>query len=140
MTHDVYAIVKLTEKSRAVLDGTELVLRKVDAKAEKEAEREDGRITTRKKTTSSKRKAGAAALSGEDQALFERLRVLRMEIAKEEKIPPYIVFSDKTLISMCQLRPKNLEELLEVSGVGVVKAEKYGERFLQLLAVENGSL
>ena len=39
---------------------------------------------------------------------------------------------------MCQLRPKNLEELLEVSGVGVVKAEKYGERFLQLLAVGNG--
>ena len=130
VTHDVYAIVKLTEKSRAVLDGTELVLRKVDTKAEKESEPEDGRITTRKKTTSSKRKAGAAALSGEDQALFERLRVLRMEIAKEEKIPPYIVFSDKTLISMCQLRPKNLEELLEVSGVGVVKAEKYGERFL----------
>lgn len=77
---------------------------------------------------------------GEDQALFERLRVLRMEIAKEEKIPPYIVFSDKTLISMCQLRPKNLEELLEVSGVGVVKAEKYGERFLHLLALGNGSL
>ena len=82
----------------------------------------------------------ALALSGEDQALFERLRVLRMEIAKEEKIPPYIVFSDKTLISMCQLRPKNLEELLEVSGVGVVKAEKYGERFLHLLALGNGSL
>ena len=140
VTHDVYAIVKLTEKSRAVLDGTELVLRKVDTKAEKESEPEDGRITTRKKTTSSKRKAGAAALSGEDQALFERLRVLRMEIAKEEKIPPYIVFSDKTLISMCQLRPKNLEELLEVSGVGVVKAEKYGERFLHLLALGNGSL
>ena len=140
MTHDVYAIVKLTEKSRAVLDGTELVLRKVDTKAEKESEPEDGRITTRKKTASSTRKAGAAALSGEDQALFERLRVLRMEIAKEEKIPPYIVFSDKTLISMCQLRPKNLEELLEVSGVGVVKAEKYGERFLHLLALGNGSL
>lgn len=140
VTHDVYAIVKLTEKSRAVLDGTELVLRKVDTKAEKESEPEDGRITTRKKTTSSKRKAGAAALSGEDQALFERLRVLRMEIAKEEKIPPYIVFSDKTLISMCQLRPKNQEELLEVSGVGVVKAEKYGERFLHLLALGNGSL
>ena len=115
------------------------MLRKVDTKAEKESEPEDGRITTRKKTTSSKRKAGAAALSGEDQALFERLRVLRMEIAKEEKIPPYIVFSDKTLISMCQLRPKNLEELLEVSGVGVVKAEKYGERFLHLLALGNGS-
>lgn len=63
VTHDVYAIVKLTEKSRAVLDGTELVLRKVDTKAEKESEPEDGRITTRKKTTSSKRKAGAAALS-----------------------------------------------------------------------------
>lgn len=56
VTHDVYAIVKLTEKSRAVLDGTELVLRKVDTKAEKESEPEDGRITTRKKTSSSSEK------------------------------------------------------------------------------------
>ena len=62
-----------------------------------------------------------------------------MEIAKEEKIPPYIVFSDKTLISMCQIKPKNLEEMLDVSGVGVVKAEKYGERFLKILTTKENT-
>ncbi len=178
VTHDVYAIVKLTEKSRAVLAGTELVLRKVEVEPDlddgifdgvlldEDGDEEDlsgttasgrngkfagrartsvsgrtasGRATRKKTSASSKRKAGAAALSEEDQILFENLRALRMEIAKEEKIPPYIVFSDKTLISMCQIKPKNLEEMLDVSGVGVVKAEKYGERFLKILTTKENT-
>ena len=49
---------------------------------------------------------------------------------KKQKVPPYIVFSDKTLAHMCIIKPVNKEEMLSVSGVGEFKYEKYGERFL----------
>ncbi|MCI5587139.1 MAG: HRDC domain-containing protein [Lachnospiraceae bacterium] len=52
------------------------------------------------------------------------------EIAREEAMPPYIIFSDKTLIDMCVKTPQNKYEMLNVSGVGVAKYDKYGQRFL----------
>lgn len=67
-------------------------------------------------------------------ALFETLRQLRLQIAKEESVPPYIVFADKTLIDMCKKLPQNEEEMLDVSGVGQNKLKKYGQRFLQEIA------
>ena len=67
-------------------------------------------------------------------ALFETLRQLRLQIAKEESVPPYIVFADKTLIDMCEKLPQNEEEMLDVSGVGQNKLKKYGQRFLQEIA------
>ena len=82
--------------------------------------------------------AGAGReFTGEQQALFERLRTLRMEIARMEKVPPYIIFSDKTLTHMCMVKPGTKEEMLSVSGVGEYKYEKYGERFLACVR-ENG--
>ena len=77
-------------------------------------------------------------LKAEDEQLFERLRKLRTEIAREENVPPYIVFSDKSLIHMCILKPGNREEMLKVSGVGEFKYEKYGERFLEELKLGTG--
>ncbi len=68
-----------------------------------------------------------------DATLFERLRTLRAEIAKQNEIPAYIVFSDKTLKDMSIKHPKTKEEMLEVNGVGEVKFERYGEEFLELL-------
>ena len=65
--------------------------------------------------------------------LFDQLRALRKELAREENIPPYLIFSDKTLRGMCELRPKTEEELSEVSGVGEKKLAKYGARFLACL-------
>lgn len=79
----------------------------------------------------------SAALSEPDEALFGKLRALRSEIAKEEKVPPYIVFSDKSLIHMCSIKPKTKEEMLTVSGVGEFKYEKYGERFLECVKSVN---
>ena len=73
---------------------------------------------------------GGAEFSGVEEKLFECLRTLRFEIAKEEKVPPYIVFSDKTLSHMCIVKPETRAEMLQVSGVGEFKYEKYGERFL----------
>jgi len=68
-----------------------------------------------------------------DSEVFEKLRALRAQIAKEENKPAYIIFGDKTLKEMAKALPKNKEAMLHVSGVGEVKFERYGEQFLALL-------
>ncbi len=81
-----------------------------------------------------KKVTAAAALPEADLGLFESLRALRREIAQEENVPPYLVFSDKTLADMCAKKPRNEEEMLEVSGVGKFKLEKYARRFLKCIS------
>lgn len=66
-----------------------------------------------------------------DTGLFERLRALRKRLAEEMGVPPYVVFSDAALHSMCAVLPKNREEFLSVSGVGARKAERYGRIFVE---------
>lgn len=124
VTNDEYAIVKLTEKSEAVLLGEEQIMMKMAKEQEHPA-----RI---KKGKTKKGAAGNAdvAFNREEEEMFEKLRVLRTEIAREEGVPPYIVFSDKTLVHMCILKPATKEEMLSVTGVGEFKYEKYGSRFL----------
>ncbi|MEX2467116.1 MAG: ATP-dependent DNA helicase RecQ [Gemmatimonadota bacterium] len=81
---------------------------------------------------------GAAAtsevLSGADEELFERLRELRRSVADRQGVPAYVVFNDRTLKGMATRRPRTAEELLDVSGVGEVKLERYGEIFLDEIA------
>ena len=80
-----------------------------------------------------KRKSQSGELDSASWQLFERLRALRLKIAGEQRVPPYIVFTDKTLTDMCIKKPATREEMLEVSGVGEAKFRKYGERFLEEL-------
>ena len=98
--------------------------------------------TTKKHKTSFKKDSFSASAesssadstatnSSRNSALFEALRQLRLQIAKEESVPPYIVFTDRTLIDMCSKLPQNEDEMLNVSGVGQNKLKKYGQRFLQ---------
>lgn len=139
VTNDEYAIVKLTGKSRAVLERQETLIMKMA----KEQERREKDKTEGEKGKKS-RKGMAAGMAGgafteKDEMLFEKLRSLRLEIAREEKVPPYIVFSDKTLTHMCIVRPKNKAEMLSVSGVGEFKYTKYGERFLQCVRENEGA-
>ncbi len=68
-----------------------------------------------------------------DQILFEKLRALRMQIAKEKNIPPYVVFHDRTLIEMVLQKPDSEEALNDIPGVGRSKREKYGQVFLDAL-------
>ena len=68
-----------------------------------------------------------------DEALFESLRSLRKELADRQKVPAYIVFSDKVLIELADRRPTTPAEMLEVPGVGPAKLERYGSAFLLLL-------
>nr|WP_077625187.1 DNA helicase RecQ [Sediminibacillus massiliensis] len=66
-----------------------------------------------------------------NEELFEVLRQLRKRIAEEEKVPPYVLFSDATLKEMCRYFPRNKHEMLQIKGVGNRKYEQYGEVFLQ---------
>ncbi|MGE4295347.1 MAG: DNA helicase RecQ [Campylobacterales bacterium] len=70
--------------------------------------------------------------------LFERLRAKRLDLAKAERIAPFMVFSDATLLAMEAARPQTLEELLAVSGVGPAKLERYGEAFLEIICGFSG--
>jgi ATP-dependent DNA helicase RecQ len=69
-----------------------------------------------------------------DKALFTALKTLRMEIAREQNIPPYIVFHDKTLREMAIAKPASPEALMRVAGVGERKMQSYGEAFLRVIA------
>jgi ATP-dependent DNA helicase RecQ len=138
VTKDKYALIKATKDAFLVTQGKKCVIlkkRKEDVAEKKEA------VVQNKKTTAwtggKVRKSDVLNSRGMD--LFECLRKLRAVIAKEEKMPPYIIFSDKSLIDMCVKLPFDKKEMLEVSGVGEYKVEKYGERFLQeILLFTNG--
>jgi ATP-dependent DNA helicase RecQ len=75
----------------------------------------------------------APALSGADEALLARLRDLRRTISRDEKVPAYVVFPDRTLAEMAVRRPTSPSALGEIRGVGPMKLEKYGERFLDVV-------
>ncbi len=81
-----------------------------------------------KKTTK-----GLEALTSAGYKLFDKLRELRLKIAREEHMPPYIIFSDKTLVDMAIKVPTSRDEMMNVSGVGEYKFNKYGERFLSII-------
>lgn len=66
--------------------------------------------------------------------LFEELRGVRKELAEKEKVPPFVIFSDATLKDMCVKLPQSDEEFLQVSGVGEMKLNKYGETFINAIA------
>ena len=125
LTDDGYTIVKLTDSSESLLEGEKHLTMKMPKEQELRKKEKRSRLS----------KASAGELGEQDETLFQRLRAFRLEIAREEKIPPYMVFSDKTLIHMCILKPGNEEEMLNVTGVGRHKFEKYGKRFID--AVQN---
>ncbi|PHS37966.1 MAG: DNA helicase RecQ [Sulfurovum sp.] len=68
-----------------------------------------------------------------DVDVYDKLRTLRTQIASEKGIPPYIVFSDKTLKDLSVKQPQSKEDMLDVHGIGEVKFERYGKAFLALL-------
>jgi len=73
------------------------------------------------------------ALDGEELALLGRLKALRTSIAREERVPPYVVFPDRALNAMALRRPRSLATLSEIPGVGPARLDRYGDRFLELL-------
>jgi ATP-dependent DNA helicase RecQ len=78
-------------------------------------------------------KPTAVQLDAQGQELFERLRMKRKELASQYQLPPYVIFSDKTLIEMAVSSPRTKEDLLTLYGVGNAKLEKYGDIFFDLI-------
>lgn len=119
---DGYGGLQLTQESVAVLKGEKQVRFRKDPKPE-------SRSRKREKTSTTKNDL----LDDQTQPLFDALRDLRLELAREQGIPPYIIFHDSTLIALAQNRPKTVADLGYIPGVGAVKLERYGEAFLNVI-------
>jgi ATP-dependent DNA helicase RecQ len=117
---------RLTETSREVLKGERTLMLRRELEPAKRARAVRG--------------AGAGALApapadvaAGDRPLFESLRALRAELAREQNLPAYVIFHDATLRAMASERPRSLGELARINGVGASKLERYGERMLAVL-------
>lgn len=119
-----YSVLRIGDIGPLLNDDAQIIL-KVD--------RQETEPEKKSKSAKAMRKKVAGELTSQGSELFELLRKLRTEIASEEGVPPYIIFSDKTLIDMCIKLPENEEQFLDVSGVGAHKLEKYGDRFLRVI-------
>ena len=119
LTTGDYPVLRLGERGKAMLDGAE---EQVLLKLPKEQPK-----------MQSSTKSGKQKVTDEVKypLLFERLRQKRYKIAQEAKVPPYIIFSDKTLRQMSTYLPVTKEEMLSINGVGNSKYEKYGEAFAE---------
>ncbi len=112
---DKYPVLALSRKANSWLgDNGQLYIKQNIAKEHQKAQKSEFKI---------------------DNILFEELRQLRKEIAEKQNVPPFIVFSDATLNDMCKKLPTSYEAMLEVSGIGKFKLEKYGDRFIELINV-----
>ena len=117
-----YQVLKLGDISKLKLKDTKVLVKITD---------EDK--ATNRKLKPKKNIKGMDSLTSSGFKLFDKLKELRLEIAREEKMPPYIVFNDKTLIDMCAKTPTTKSDMLNVSGVGENKYGKYGERFIAVI-------
>jgi ATP-dependent DNA helicase RecQ len=72
-------------------------------------------------------------LPAADHALFEKLRARRLELARAQQVPPYVIFHDRTLADMAARRPRSLAALAATPGVGEAKLARYGEAFLEII-------
>jgi len=125
-TNDKYGLLRVNQTGRDLLvDGTTTIIMKLA--------KEDILATKERTDKNTKKKRRTESLNSKGFQLFEDLRALRMQLAKKEGMPPYIIFSDKTLVDMCIKLPFSKEEMLAVSGVGENKYQKYGEEFLEVI-------
>ncbi|KZB50957.1 ATP-dependent DNA helicase RecQ [Thalassospira lucentensis] len=113
--------VYLTEESRPVLRGEKVVEMRKDPGESKRA------------MTKRLRDFDTEFESEEDRDLWERLRNLRRELASSQNVPPYVIFSDRTLWEMVRFKPRTLQDMASINGVGVKKLDQYGLVFLDVM-------
>lgn len=121
--HDEFGAMKLKEAAAAVF------------KKERSVTLRRDRTVSRgqRKPTGASNYSSRSGLSTEDHKVFEALRQERLAISRELGVAPYVVFPDTTLIAFATRRPSTPDEMLEISGVGRMKLERYGARFLSVL-------
>ncbi|SDK47810.1 DNA helicase RecQ [Natronincola ferrireducens] len=121
VTTDKFPVLKLTDQCRKVLKGEEKVYHKKDL-VENKAVVDEGKTQRSKKM-----------IEGFEEELLNRLKELRSKLSLEKELPPFMIFHDATLKEMAASFPRNREELLNVSGVGLKKYENYGEAFIAII-------
>jgi ATP-dependent DNA helicase RecQ len=119
--HDAHGALKLGDGARAVFRGERRITLRKD-RTRKATERRRGDAS-----------APAADLPEEAQELFQALRAERTKIAREQGVPPYVVFQDATLKAMATKRPTSLGAMIALPGIGQAKLDRYGEAFLAVL-------
>ena len=124
-----FGALKLTEASRPVLRGAREVQLRRDAPAPGKRRRERAAAAGQQART---------ALGPEHQALFEALRTHRRELAREQGVPPYVIFHDVTLEAMAEQRPRTREEFAALPGVGEKKLERYATTFIEVIEGRTG--
>ena len=123
LTDDAYSIVTLTARGLALLKD-EHSYPGLTLARQRPVRKDAGRVRSRAETES---------WQDVDRDLFERLRAVRLETARQRGVPPYVIFHDATLREMARLRPTSLHALLSVKGVGARKADDLGELFLSAI-------
>jgi ATP-dependent DNA helicase RecQ len=113
---------RLTEKSWSVLRSERKVMF-----------RKDPQLIRDKKATKISTKHKPDLLNDDARQLFEKLRRLRLDLSKKLRVPPYVIFHDKTLTEMAVFKPNSRGELLQINGVGEQKAERFGDVFLNAI-------
>ena len=121
-----YGGLKLTEAARPVLKGEQEVWLRRDAEPAK-------RKTSKAERGSRLREAFAGA---NEDPLWLALKAKRTELAREQGVPPYVIFHDSTLLEILNRKPQTLDEMGQISGVGQAKLAKYGDAFLQVVEDE----
>jgi ATP-dependent DNA helicase RecQ len=122
---DGFGVLRLTAASRGVLRGeTPVLLRRVADRQERRASR---------KSTRAKSRQNDLAIAPHETVLWQSLRELRAQLAREQGVPAYVIFHDATLLQMLRERPQTLPELGAVSGIGAAKQARYGNAFLRVL-------
>jgi ATP-dependent DNA helicase RecQ len=117
--HDAFGALKLTGSSRPVLKGDQSV--------------EMRQLQPRKGRVSKTRSAAAAGLSAADAGLLEQLKAWRLEQAREQAVPAYVILHDRTLAEIAASRPQDIDALGMISGIGAKKLERYGNALLALV-------
>ena len=123
---------RLGARSRPVLRGEERV------ELRREAAPKTAAKVVKRAAKVAKRAHRVTFEDARDEALFQALRARRMALAKQQGVPPYVIFHDSALAEMAQAKPRRLEELARISGVGAAKLERYGEDFLAVIARHGG--
>ncbi|MEQ8934316.1 MAG: HRDC domain-containing protein, partial [Amphiplicatus sp.] len=118
--HTAYGALKLEESSRPVLQGQQPV-----------EFRRDPVRTRRQKTAAA---APDPLASPEEEALFQSLRAERLRLAREQGVPPYVIFHDTSLLEMARRRPSSVSDMGDIPGVGSAKIARYGDAFLAVIA------
>ncbi len=118
---DGHGTLALTDRARPLLRGEDKFLMRI------------ARVAPKKKGKSSASSAPKAA--GENEALFQALKALRLELATAAKLPPYVVAQDRTLLELAEKRPKTEAALHDITGLGTSKIARYGKAFLSTIAL-----